>query len=119
MRTSGDWCSCMIVLCKDSLGWRSNPASLLSAQDPTEAVEVPRGCLLSPVEPFAFHSKLVTVTVDVRDLPGVRATVSMKEVQEVTWPQEQLLAALCSPETRYTLLSSRWLAARPGDAVQY
>ncbi len=106
MRTSGDQCLCCA---------RTPPASLLTAQDTTEAVEVPRGCLLTPAEPLAFHSKLVMVTVDVRDLPGVRANVSMKEVQEVTWPQQQILAALRGPETRYTLLSSRWLAAAPNN----
>jgi hypothetical protein len=109
----------MFVLCRDSKGWRSNPASLHCAQEPTETVAVPRGSLLSPAEPSAFHSKLVTVTVNVRDLPGVRATVSTKEMQEVPWLQAQLLAAVRGPDTRYNLLSSRRLKARAGDAVQY
>jgi hypothetical protein len=127
------------MLCKDSLGWWIKPASLHHwpaslhhwtpmqhvHQHGTETWPVPRGSVLSPAEPAAFHSNLVTATMDVRSLPGVpgvrgmRATVSMKDLQEVPWPQGQLLKAVRSPETRYSLLSSLQLAARPGDAVQY
>ena len=107
----------MFLLCRDSSGWRES--SSLYQLEQQDTVPVPRGSLLVLAEASQDVARMVTVTVRVTDLPGVKATLPTKDMQEVTGAGGELLAAVTDTETRYQLLSCRQLGARAGDRVIY
>ena len=63
-------------------------------------VNVPRGSLLALAERSADTSRMVTVTVKVLDMPGVKASVMTKQMREFSSQQSELLAAVRGPEDR-------------------
>ena len=73
---------------------------LLSSQ-----VNVPRGSLLALVDRSADTSRMVTVTVKVLDIPGVKASVMTKQIREFSSQQSELLAAVRGPEDRCNVLA--------------
>ena len=63
-------------------------------------VKVPRGSLLALANPSADTSRMVTVTVKVLDIPGVKASVMTKQIREFGSQQSELLAAVREVEER-------------------
>jgi hypothetical protein len=98
----------VFLLCQESTG---------SHRDGSSA-SVPRGSLLSPVKPSTFKPN-VAVTMYVQHMPGVLTTVYIKDLQQVAWPQAELLAAVHCLDTRHVLLSSPKLRIKLGDTVLY
>ena len=66
---------------------------------------VPRGSLLALAERSADTSRMVTVTVKVLDMPGVKASVMTKQMREFSSQQSELLAAVRGPEDRCNVLA--------------
>ena len=62
-------------------------------------VKVPRGSLLALADRSADTS-MVTVTVKVIDIPGVKASVMTKQIRELSSQQSELLAAVREVEER-------------------
>ena len=68
-------------------------------------VNVPRGSLLALAERSADTSRVVTVTVKVLDMLGVKASVMTKQMREFSSQQSELLAAVRGPEDRCKVLT--------------
>ena len=67
---------------------------------------VPRGSLLALAERSADTSRMVTVTVKVLDMPGVKASVMTKQMREFSSQQSELLASVRGPEDRCNVLET-------------
>ena len=106
----------VFLLCRDYSGWRESSSLYQEQQD---TVPVPRGSLLVLAEASQDVSRLVTVTVRVTDLQGVKATLQTKDMQEVTGQGGEFLAAVMNLDTRYQLLTCKQLGAKAGDKLLY
>ena len=106
------------VLTKDEVGWRTSDSLQRAAVG--QGVTVVRGSLLSPAHHSVDTSRAVAATMVVRDMAGVRVSVFMRDVVEVTPAQAELLAAVRSAAARHLLVDWAVLrGVRVGASVQY